>query len=514
MDPLGLTSLLSFMHLSRYKICEILEKNFVVQVPGQGCKTLRRINGSTIGNPPVFFDEQTPPTLPAISLDGYGTLIGENDWLANETIEHVLCDMLHPLAADTVAGVSEGKYYLFDPRSDFKRNTVLEPLMDGGGAMVEQTEGSVDEQRHVLCSNPHMSFLNEEVCQLSTDPAACSPRDHPDIPVELTTETFQKIFQSTKSSGYGARYVYAVQGLRQTGESLPYDSPCTPGTTSRWVTIAECSQNVNQVQASTSTVFANLITAQSLDPNSLLRDVTFPATGVSCDSLDMNRFDFAVLVDGQCWLNVHQDHLQVYDFTPFVDQHPGGPDKIKQFANTSRTDKFVLTFPSWHGMERFHGWSSDFREELGRYGDSIPFSDLPDSLQREDIAVAIGGVAALRSAGPTVVCGSPGEVENVEEFAGNLGSGAFVARGNHGGTGQILGLFQRRMVWLAIVLSANDVLRQRVAWALSQIIVVSPEMIFGGVQTYTMTEEFMVRLDCVSKSEQYLCLIAHVVGLH
>ena len=43
-----------------------------------------------------------------------------------------------------------------------------------------------------------------------------------------------------------------------------------------------------------------------------MRDIFFPFAGTTCDSGDVDSFDFKVQVGAQCWENVHPDHLQVY----------------------------------------------------------------------------------------------------------------------------------------------------------------------------------------------------------
>ena len=49
----------------------------------------------------------------------------------------------------------------------------------------------------------------------------------------------------------------------------------------------------------------------------------------------------------------------------------------------------------------------------------------------------------------------------------------------------------KRQVWTEIALTADDQLRQRVAWALAQILVVSP----GAIDDSTVAEAFLVYYD-------------------
>ena len=84
-----------------------------------------------------------------------------------------------------------------------------------------------------------------------------------------------------------------------------------------------------------------------------------------------------------------------------------------------------------------------------------------------------------------VVCGSPGEVASDPELDDffdieNEYLDSLVERWSH------------KTVWFNVALSANDQLRQRVAWALSQIFVVSPSQIGSG---QTLKETYMAYYD-------------------
>lgn len=79
---------------------------------------------------------------------------------------------------------------------------------------------------------------------------------------------------------------------------------------------------------------------------------------------------------------------------------------------------------------------------------------------------------SLPSGSAVVVCGSPNEVPNDTfgpgifqiPYTSNIKSGSDYAD-------------QKKSAWTMIALSANDHLRQRVAWALSQILVITPNQI-------------------------------------
>ena len=100
---------------------------------------------------------------------------------------------------------------------------------------------------------------------------------------------------------------------------------------------------------------------------------------------------------------------------------------------------------------------------------------LPSTLLREDVAQAFGSARAIVSSGKVPVCGSPFEVNNVkDEKSGPLHKGGFDMRTLYNATsGGSYYRFQKLSIWAAIALSSRDQLRQRAAFALSQIFSVS-----------------------------------------
>lgn len=428
-------------------------------------------------NPAVFFDDQTPPNVPTLNLNVGVLKLSEEELHLTEDLDDPICSVIPPQRMrnrELFAGKHEGEYWLFDSQLTLQDNTLESPLPDGGGSLVKQTKATKEELKEnsradrseVVCANAPMSFLNEDHCQLSYVPDACSPRGLSDTPITLDIDTFQKVFEATGNGEADTRYLYAVEGLRQPlSDSV---APCSPGTTSRWIPF-NCSATERQVVtvgSGTTAVFASLL-SQSQDENPSLRDVSFPLLGSSCDEEDKDKFDFMVQVENKCWLNVHRSHLQVYDFTDWIEQHPGGKEAIENFSNG-----FVLQFPDWHGMDRWEGFSKDYRIEIGRYGDIIPFSSFPTHLTTERIASSLGALPGFLAAGPTVVCGTPNEVKNKLPYAGEEFSTAMsVISSNERAEDQ--SKEQKKWTWLAIALNGQDQLRQRVAWTLSQILVVS-----------------------------------------
>jgi len=447
------------------------------------------VDGVELGIPEVNFDALTPPSNPTVNLDGHGIVVDQKYYPTDNPMQSLFIhtDVTDPNCAlipeatgqpvYTVVGLYQNKHWLHDPSFVSEENTIKKPKLDGGGKNVETTRSTTNEDYKVRCSNVPLNFMNEKGCILSYEPNTCASRDDDADSVELDLESaaFERIYSATS----GTRYVYAAVGLRQSNESLPYDPPCTPMASSRWIPVDSCSAySKTTVQENTAQIFTSLLQA-SVDTNVYMRDIAFPVATENCNAEDMNKTDFAVDVGGQCWLNVHQDHLSVFDFTDWVEHHPGGPLKIQQFADTSSENynNFTLTFPWWHPMDRWHGFSENHRIELGRLGDKVDFRELPQGFVTEEIAEEFGAVAILQGQGPQVVCGSADEVANVPQNYGSydyLGRGAFDRNSGVNETSPNLEE-QRIMTWMDRALRGDDQLRQRTAWALSQKLVISPD---------------------------------------
>ena len=145
------------------------------------------------------------------------------------------------------------------------------------------------------------------------------------------------------------------------------------------------------------------------------------------------------------------------------------------------TDTGILDFPaerySWHTMERWHRVSKDeerFGKFIARVGDLVDFDDLPVELQSEGMAASLGADQLENVIGGgygTLVCGSEGEVspDPLEEdyFEINLFDTDTLDT-------MVESRSQKQTIWTHLALTAEDQLRQKMAWALSQILVISP----------------------------------------
>mmetsp|Transcript_34397 Transcript_34397/g.94802 ORF Transcript_34397/g.94802 Transcript_34397/m.94802 type:complete len:1606 (+) Transcript_34397:291-5108(+) len=157
--------------------------------------------------------------------------------------------------------------------------------------------------------------------------------------------------------------------------------------------------------------------------------------------------------------------------------HPGGDTPITRVAEVDGAT--ALAYPPLHGMHRWRSNAPRHLSLLGRLGDEIDFVQLPSSVQTVEMANHVGALAAGGTAG-FEACGSPGEVANEPHLGHQWGiyysedASDLVEQPRR----QVFNLTSdysfrdaKSNVWLNVVFSAPDQLRQRVAWALAQIVV-------------------------------------------
>lgn len=174
--------------------------------------------------------------------------------------------------------------------------------------------------------------------------------------------------------------------------------------------------------------------------------------------------------------------LSVYDFTywTLMDTHPGNmiaamnnhPHPITKWMDINRSA--ILIYPATaqpsnptlraHPIHRWDLYSPRF-SKLGRLGDKIKFVDLPNEVRLVEVAKYFGEDTIVGGGG-IIVCGSPFESAN-DPSVGNVFE---VATGRD--TAWDLWR-QREFTWLQVGLTAPDQLRQRVAWAFAQLLVIA-----------------------------------------
>ena len=410
--------------------------------------------------------------------------------------------------------------WIHDPRHSLVENTLEHPLSDGGGALQAEFGAPFTPDFTTQCSNVPRTFLNQDTCVLSTEPSACRytvGTEYEEDQLEDEAALFvmddaaiRVIYEASDQS----MYLYAIDGLDPTRDN-EVESPCQVGSYTRWIPV-RCSNNRGgldpDITFQTARFLSGLIATvrswfdeDELNPN-MMDIYHFDDIDFRCDAADMDKIGFEVPVevgagDRQCWKHVHPDHWNVYDFTPWTVNHPGnlnGRNPIKEFAEAGETK---LLFPDWHALSRWNLNKDQFPGPV-RLGDSLSFYRLPSTLQTPVLAEALG--VALEelesgsengqsSAAGTLVCGSPHEDANDPWLGGSVGRGAFDAFTTQFQTTDFFYLAQQRQtVWTMAVMNDPAQLRQRIAWALSQILVISPDESGFG---YAFTEGFLAYYD-------------------
>jgi len=500
-------------HISRHGNLDTNDKSyFICTYPGdgvnqtlafqdptsRGCITIKW-NGQ-FGTPPVqFFSDGVKPSkvmdLPEDKLQvinqKYYTAGIDQELLLKRKLDDKLCpDISAEFDEVPVFGLREstGEYFIHDPPPKLLTNTMRNPARDGGSSSVSYT-GSITK-----CANVERNFINEKYCKLSTDITACGRSAQSALDITLNHESLEKIYNTTKNfTKIETRYVYAINNLRIDSESNTV-SPCTKGGKSRWIPSPDNDSScTNTLQTTTKNYLKNLLRRSSDTKNAFMRDVLNEVGG--CHANDIDAKDFLLDVNGKCWKHVHQDHLQVFDFTywTYRDTHPGNSNRrnpIKEFAEDG-DGLFFLDYPGWHGMDR---WvvNRGFVTEVGRYGDKLSYSEFPPLLRTEEIAKAFGGESFSMDGAGVLVCGSPFEVANDPRLEGTERKGAFdVINYMNRTTNGYYYYTQKQVIWTVLALHAKDQLRQRVAWALSQILTLAQPF----VQTSMNTEQHVMFYD-------------------
>jgi hypothetical protein len=126
--------------------------------------------------------------------------------------------------------------------------------------------------------------------------------------------------------------------------------------------------------------------------------------------------------------------------------------------------------------------------KLGRFGDMSLFVDLPNEMRTDDVAAHFGETSGLTGSG-VVTCGSPGEVANDPTL------GKYFIPVHELGTDWGLE-HQKGDVFINIALTAKDQLRQRVAFALSQVLVIvdaATRIVGDHTEAFLVYHDILVR---------------------
>jgi hypothetical protein len=127
-----------------------------------------------------------------------------------------------------------------------------------------------------------------------------------------------------------------------------------------------------------------------------------------------------------------------------------------------------------------------------RLGDDIAYRDLPNDLKTDAIAQNFGATPQSVTEGGVIVCGSIGEVSNdpsePETFDVESDEEGILGSDDYNN--------QKAVVWTQVSLYGEDQSRQRMAWALAQIVTTVP----ANINAFTHTEMYLFYYDIFVKN--------------
>ena len=477
---------------TNYSICRVEEWPLGVVVIGSSCdgklypgardavevyNTLMRFENLSY---PSIDDRGEPIELYNLTDTSAATLQPLPATIYSEGVLHVARMHISPCPFSVAAQLRpsttllhEGMHYRYDPRLVMIDNTLEAPAANLSGASASIADN--DNNGHVcplLLPSAPKTFLNEQTCAISH---GCRPDDYLGGSFVLNHSTIRAFFTE------GANFVYAL-------DALPLDTSIDPcgNRATRWVARpGACVGGETPVDAATASVLVTALNGQD-GANMAVKDITLDATAqAACvtGSGGSSAIGAKLEVNGSCWEHSHPNQLDVYDFTLWANDHDGnvaagGFFPIKAFAHDGHS---VLHFPASHPISRFQtAWSLGPR--VGRLGDALTFDALPRTVQTAGVARALGlSVTPRAGVAGVETCGSPGEVAS-DPSLGNVyywGKQRYKQVAPYA-LQEVLSPYRLRdngimkqMVHTMLALHAPDQLRQRVAWALAQWLVVA-----------------------------------------
>ena len=370
--------------------------------------------------------------------------------------------------------------------------------------LVTNTKNSLagaKNQDTTSCATVARNPFNEDSCVIGA--SSCSTittRD--DVPLAVDSTLLQHMYTET------GHVVYAIVGLRLEDGTVP--PPCD-AEVSRWVRVdGGCNDASNNsfIEAAVQQAVDrwNVSSAAAGAGASLPRVVDLRTMDAACVNLTAG-----VVVNADiggvatCWRHSHPDEYNVYDFTSWAARHPGNRPALEAGRahpiQSPRAEYSLSTmlYPVDHPMSR---WAT-FREGfplIGVWLGTVFFADLPDALQTVQLAQVLGvltsDVAAADAMGHEA-CGSPGEVANEPSRGARFTMGIDGSTANQGLDQLMNAAWAKQSVWTNVVMSAEDQLRQRVAWAFAQLFVVNSWVV---PQSSSQVELFQVFYDILVRN--------------
>ena len=392
-------------------------------------------------------DSITPTTSLKLLLERLNPPVGGVRLLTGFAGNDVVCDLEYSKGDDPIYAAdfeNPDEIFEYEPRLSLYENTLEYPAYHSHGS--------------TACPSVKKNFLNEEYCQVNR--AICGSVSFTSDTFTLNEDFIRNIYDVDN------KYVYITTGLRTDDEPRPCVSSST-----RWEKLEsqDCDNGVEESDFISSKIES---AAVNMGPDSLTVDINSKSD--TCTNLSIGaKVESTINGEVTCWQHVHPDLYNIYDFTSWSLNHPGGSSPITNFIEVDDSVKFI--FPNHHQMIRWKNNHNTF-PFLGTLGDTITYEDLPTAIQSINLADALGVVSESDSVSSPEACGSAGEIANDPSMGFRFYT--YINNKNEDDNQQLdqynkIFLNSKHTVWLNVVLNSADQLRQRVAFAFSQLFVIS-----------------------------------------
>eukprot|EP01046_Picozoa_sp_COSAG06_P010573 COSAG06_NODE_579_length_14027_cov_2.460942_5_plen_3130_part_00 len=424
-----------------------------VDYPGMDWRWGSCVKGPTeqiiIGNPPVSLRE--PDMFITQQLDGIDMVPMPIPLRDSYSLRNIVENCELP-PNPTVFIYHGERYYRHEPRSQLVDNTVDGPHI----------EDRITYQG--FCPAAGRTFTNADGCVRLN---SCSTPSWTEGTVTLNDDLMQQLFAKSQ------KYVYVLTNYSLDGFSDDEISACSVRTRWKKTTGSACDMDT-PLGAATLTSLSAALQPQPNQTEVVLETpdvIIIEAVQGECTT-ELNGTSIVgakVTLDGTCYEQIHPDELNVVDMAYWmhrIDRYGGGILPLTRPAMLGETELDMQSVcTTIRTREQPTCYSSSLRRQLGVLGQEIEFSSLPTTVQVPWLAEFAGAEDVSVDPGVSLSCGSQGEVANDPALGHKYGDRReFPQKPTHR---------DKEMLWPNVIVHAQDQLRQRVAWALSQMYVVS-----------------------------------------
>lgn len=355
---------------------------------------------------------------------------------------------------------------LYDRHLALYENTIENPISDGGGSIAISTHDTPAGEQ-VKCHNVKRNFYNEEHCKLSTLPTACEAYTKPKEVIVLNDENIEGIRAIT------GKDLYVVAGLALSEAydvNTGFNAPCAVTSIdqrSRWIkdeSDFEC-ENVASLGVDTLKIYQQFVDTHDIgylneDIVDVIRDHKL------CNVADEGKTYLGKVKasDGVCWHHVHPSEMNVVDLTGANETSYTISGNVATITSMDAFNNIIASLPV-----------------VGSFGDHVEVTSSSISpLNDQAVQDQFKMLEYNPQEKPILICGSPNEVANDPSLSDHSSFDIVlpdnIALGNKSPWELAA---QKHNIWTTLALNANDQLRLKMAWSLSQVrtIVLSPVII-------------------------------------